>query len=204
MAELTAWATLDRAERIRPRRSSSSFAGEDPSRIRGVGSLSFFARFPAMLKGYRIRRSSPGENAADPVPRARFSDTIPGHTVLNPIPWAVGSRRRGRSRASEAMGPRQPGEGILLEQGVDDSHDPDGLAAWGPRCDGLDGRASPEEDGYGVAAGRAVVVAFDQPAGAVLEARGRLPVDREPDRLRDGERPDRGQRHGAVGPVGRR
>src|SRR5262245_50933723 len=45
-----------------------------------------------------------------------------------------------------------------------------------PECDGLDGRAVPGEDGHGVAAGRAVVVAVDQPAGAVLEARGRRPL----------------------------
>src|SRR5262249_55705964 len=82
MAELTAWATPDRAERIRPRRSSSSFAGEDPSRIRGVGTPPFLARFPALLKGYRVGRPSPGENTADPLSRVRFSGTSRGHTVL--------------------------------------------------------------------------------------------------------------------------
>jgi hypothetical protein len=56
-------------------------------------------------------------------------------------------------------------------------------AARGLRRDGRDGRADPGEDGRGVAAGRAVTIAIDEPAGPVLEARGRLPAAPELDRL---------------------
>src|SRR5947209_4027498 len=86
---------------------------------------------------------------------------------------------------------RQPGECVPLEQGLDDGHDPRVPTARGPRCDGLHVRATPGEDGHGAAAGRAVAVAVDPPAGAVPEARGRPPVDPEGDRLGDLERPGR-------------
>ena len=79
---------------------------------------------------------------------------------------------------------------------------PPALAAGGPRRPGLDARAAPGDHDDGVAASAIRVVAVDEPPGAVLEARGRLTVDREMNRLGQLERLRRHQPSTRSGPAG--
>jgi len=75
-----------------------------------------------------------------------------------------------------------------FKQGVHHGRGHRRLAAGPHQFHRVDGHAFLGEDGDGVAAGRAVVVAVDQPAEAVLQAGTSQSVDPELDRLREAKR----------------